>query len=204
MCRNEALLKIKVFNRLDLDMNRLFINATLASVGLASSLGILPLSSPAVGQPTLQTQDTIRVQNSTPKTRRSPESDLGLTEDQRRQIEQIRQETRSQLEAILTPEQKAQLQQARQNRPNRGDRPTPPDGSRPGQPGQQPPTGAPSGPRAGRPSGPPPGLRELNLSTEQQTQIKQLMQTERQKIFSVLTTEQQQKLQQRMPPPPQP
>jgi Spy/CpxP family protein refolding chaperone len=48
---------------------------------------------------------------------------LNLTEDQVAQLQTIREESRSEFEAILTPEQLTQLEEKQANRPGRGPRP---------------------------------------------------------------------------------
>lgn len=50
--------------------------------------------------------------------RRGGKPDLNLTEQQRQQMRQIREETRAQIEAVLTPEQRAKLEAAREQRQN--------------------------------------------------------------------------------------
>ncbi len=58
-----------------------------------------------------------------PPSRRGPMSNLNLSEEQRSQLRQLAQSTRSQIEAVLTPEQRQQIQQYRQSR--RPSRPLP-------------------------------------------------------------------------------
>lgn len=111
----------------------------------------------------------------TPKARKNAIwEQLGLTDSQKSQIEAIRRDTRTQMEAVLTQEQKNQIQaqlQARQAQ--RGQR----------QAGQQP---------SQRPKK---GFGALNLTDAQKTQMKQIMQSSQQKIQEVLTPEQRTKLQ---------
>lgn len=100
---------------------------------------------------------------------------LGLSAEQQSQIDAIKRETRTQMEAVLTQEQKNQIQaqlQARQAQ--RGQR----------QPGQR---------QAGQ--RPKKGFGALNLTDAQKTQMKQIMQSSQQRIQAVLTTEQRAKLQ---------
>jgi Spy/CpxP family protein refolding chaperone len=56
---------------------------------------------------------------------------LNLTADQRSQLDELRRNTREQIDAILTPEQRQQMQQHRPHRPDNGpnDMPPPPDGA---------------------------------------------------------------------------
>jgi Spy/CpxP family protein refolding chaperone len=95
---------------------------------------------------------------------------LNLTPDQQAQMEQIRQNTRSQIDAILTAEQRAQLQRERENRgtpqagEHRGMRHLPFD--------------------------------SLNLTDEQRSQIETVMRSSREQMDAILTPEQRQQLQQ--------
>ncbi len=88
---------------------------------------------------------------------------LNLTEEQRTQIQAIKRETRSQIEGILTPEQRQQAQTAWNN--NGGDKPKN-------------------------------GLRNLNLSDEQRTQVREIMRSSKEKMEAVLTPEQKEQLRQ--------
>jgi periplasmic protein CpxP/Spy len=88
---------------------------------------------------------------------------LNLTQEQRTQIQAIKQETRSQIEGILTPEQRQQAQTAWNN--NGGDKPKN-------------------------------GLRNLNLSDEQRTQVREIMRSSKEKMEGVLTDEQKEQLRQ--------
>ncbi|MBW4513478.1 MAG: P pilus assembly/Cpx signaling pathway, periplasmic inhibitor/zinc-resistance associated protein [Scytonematopsis contorta HA4267-MV1] len=88
---------------------------------------------------------------------------LNLTQEQRTQIEAIKRETRSQIEGILTPEQRQQAQTAWNN--NGGDKPKN-------------------------------GLRNLNLSDEQRTQVREIMRSSKEKMEAVLTDEQKEQLRQ--------
>ncbi|MBW4579064.1 MAG: hypothetical protein KME42_05740 [Tildeniella nuda ZEHNDER 1965/U140] len=92
---------------------------------------------------------------------------LNLTDDQKAQLKQIRESTRSQIESILTPEQKAQLDAAKQQRQS-------------GQRGQK-----------------VRGMwASLNLTADQKAQIKTIRQDAKQKMDAVLTAEQRQQLEQ--------
>jgi periplasmic protein CpxP/Spy len=102
---------------------------------------------------------------------------LNLTAEQQAQMEQIHQNTRSQIDAILTEEQRAQLQSERENRtPRTGEfRRMPPDGN-----GQM----------------LPPPFASLNLTEEQRSQIEAVMRSSREQMDAVLTEEQRQQLEQ--------
>ncbi|PSB31889.1 hypothetical protein [Stenomitos frigidus] len=92
---------------------------------------------------------------------------LNLTADQKVQLKQIRESTRSQIESILTQEQKDQLAAAKQQR----------------QQGQQ-------GQKAR-------GLwASLNLTADQKAKIKAIRQDAKQKMAAVFTPEQRQQLEQ--------
>ncbi len=112
----------------------------------------------------------------TPQKERGPWKELGLTDTQKTQIQAIRRDSRTKFEAVLTPEQKAKLEaakQARQAQRQAG------QGQR--QPGQR--------SRKG-------GFAELNLTEAQKTQMRQIRESEKQQIQAVLTPEQRQKLEQ--------
>lgn len=103
-------------------------------------------------------------------------ADLNLTEAQKAQMKQIRESTRAQIEAVLTEEQKAQLQSARQQRQaNRQ------QGQTARQPGQK---------RGGM-------FANLNLSEEQRTRIRSIREESRRQMDAVLTAEQRQMLQEK-------
>lgn len=101
-----------------------------------------------------------------------PWKNLNLTQDQKDQIKQIRTDTQSKIEAVLTDEQRQKLQDAKAHRGQRqyGQR----------QQGQH------------QHRGP---FASLNLSDDQKTQIKQIMESSKQDIQAVLTPEQQQQIQ---------
>ncbi|XHX80743.1 MAG: hypothetical protein RBJ76_12660 [Stenomitos frigidus ULC029] len=102
---------------------------------------------------------------------------LNLTEAQKAQLKQIREATRSQIDAILTPEQKAQLDAAKQQRQQR----------QAGQPGQ-----------LGQPGQKPRGKwAALNLTADQKASMQAIRQDAKQKMDAVLTAEQRQQLEQR-------
>lgn len=87
---------------------------------------------------------------------------LNLTPEQRTRMAEIRTQTRAQMEAVLTPQQREQLNAATQESGQR---------------------------RRG-------AFANLNLTPEQQAQIRQIRQSAKSQMRSVLTPEQQQQLQQ--------
>ena len=92
---------------------------------------------------------------------------LNLTADQKAQLKQIHESTRSQIDAVLTPEQKAQLAAAKQQRQQ-------------GQSGQK-----------------PRGVwASLNLTADQKAKIQAIRQDAKQKMDAVLTADQRQQLEQ--------
>lgn len=105
---------------------------------------------------------------------------LNLTEAQKAQLKQIRQSTRSQMDAILTPEQKAQLNAAKQQRQQR-------QSGEQRQPGQK----------------PRDKWAALNLTADQKARIQAVRQDAKQKMDAVLTAEQRQQLEQRRQQRPQ-
>lgn len=112
----------------------------------------------------------------TPQKERGPWKELGLTDAQKTQIQAIKRDSRTKIEAVYTPEQKAKLEaakQARQAQRQAG------QGQR--QPGQR------------RGKG---GYADLNLSEAQKTQIRQIQESKKQQIQAVLTPEQRQKMEQ--------
>ncbi|HYW18681.1 MAG TPA: P pilus assembly/Cpx signaling pathway, periplasmic inhibitor/zinc-resistance associated protein [Nodularia sp. (in: cyanobacteria)] len=96
---------------------------------------------------------------------------LNLTEAQKAQMQTIKSNTRAQIEAILTPEQKATLAAAKQAR----------QGQR--QAGQ--------GPRGQGKK----GWANLNLTEQQKTQMRQIRESSKQQMQAVLTPEQRQQMQ---------
>lgn len=98
---------------------------------------------------------------------------LNLTDAQKTQMRQIREATRQQIENVLTPEQRNTLRTAmEQRRQQRGQQ----QAQQRGQRGQV--------------------WSSLNLSAEQQAQIKRIRDESRQRMQAVLTPEQQQQMQQ--------
>ena len=102
---------------------------------------------------------------------------LNLTDAQKTQMRQIREATRAQIESVLTQEQKDKLRAAmEQRRQQREQQQAQQGGERRGQRGQV--------------------WASLNLTAEQQAQIKRIREESRQKMQAVLTPEQQQQMQQ--------
>ncbi|QSJ16579.1 P pilus assembly/Cpx signaling pathway, periplasmic inhibitor/zinc-resistance associated protein [Nostoc sp. UHCC 0702] len=111
----------------------------------------------------------------TPKKERGPWKNLNLTDAQKAQIQQIKRNTRAQIEAVFTPEQKEKLRaafEARRAQREAGQRPT----------GQR--------QRSGK------NFAELNLTQAQKDQIRQIREASKQQIEAVLTPEQQAQLKQ--------
>ncbi len=102
---------------------------------------------------------------------------LNLTADQQAQMKKIHQNERSQIDNILTADQKAQLQRDRQN--HQAHRPE--NGNTPGTEQKQ---GMHHSPFA-----------SLNLTADQQTKIKAVMQSSKTQMDGILTPEQRQTLQ---------
>lgn len=103
--------------------------------------------------------------------RQGKKARLNLTDAQMQQMRQIKEDTITQMRAILTPEQQQRLEALKQERQGQ---------NRQG-PNRQ-------------------GLRnlmaELNLSQEQKAQIQELMQRQKARMDEVLTAEQRQEIQQ--------
>jgi protein CpxP len=145
---------------------------------------ILSIVAGAIALTVTATPFLVKAQSSSPSNQPGVESpkkhrgerglrkDLNLTQDQKNRMKQIRTDTRAKIEAVLTDEQKKKLQDAKANRGQR-------------QHGQRP-----QGQR--REGGP---FASLNLSEDQKAQIKQIMESSKQEMQSVLTPEQQQKVQ---------
>ncbi|MEH2422259.1 MAG: P pilus assembly/Cpx signaling pathway, periplasmic inhibitor/zinc-resistance associated protein [Nostoc sp.] len=114
---------------------------------------------------------------------RGPWKDLGLTDTQKTQIQAIKRDSRTKMEAVLTPEQKAKLEAAKQARRAEWQA-----RKAQGQTGQRQP-----GQHHDRGKG---GFADLNLSEIQKTEIRQIRQSEKQQIQAVYTPEQRQKLEQ--------
>lgn len=103
--------------------------------------------------------------------RKGPWESLGLSNEQKSRIKQIMDNSRTQIEAVFTPEQKAKLEAARQARQAQR------------QQGQR--------PQAGRRG----NVADLNLTQDQKNRIKSIRQSSKQQIEAVLTPEQRAKLQ---------
>lgn len=114
----------------------------------------------------------------TPQKTKGPWAELGLTDAQKSQIQAIRQDSRAKLEAVLTSEQKAKLEAAKQARQAQ---------RQAGQQGQR---------QAGQRRGGWKNFADLNLTEAQKTQMRQIRESEKQQIQGVLTSEQRQKLEQ--------
>ncbi len=95
---------------------------------------------------------------------------LNLTDAQKAQLKQLREETKAQIQQILTPDQRAKMQSFQSNR----------------QPGQQPGNGKKWGGH----------WKELNLTDAQKQQIRQIRENAKQKMQAILTPEQRAMLQQ--------
>ncbi|MBE9051383.1 P pilus assembly/Cpx signaling pathway, periplasmic inhibitor/zinc-resistance associated protein [Nostocales cyanobacterium LEGE 11386] len=95
---------------------------------------------------------------------------LGLTDAQKAQMQTIQSSTRTQIEAILTPEQKAKMAAAKQAR----------QAQRQGNQGQR----------------PQKGWTDLNLTEQQKTQMRQIRESSKQQMLAILTPEQRQKVEQ--------
>jgi Spy/CpxP family protein refolding chaperone len=142
----------------------LLAGAIALSLSLASALPAFSQSTEKPATPTEQPTE-----NRMPH----PRNFLNLTSDQQTQMEQIHQNERSQIDNILTTEQKAQLETARANR---------------GAPGQ----GADRGMRGMRGR----GFDSLNLTDEQRSQIESVRSTAKEQMDAVLTDEQRQQIEQ--------
>jgi Spy/CpxP family protein refolding chaperone len=106
---------------------------------------------------------------------------LNLSDEQRAQMQQIHQETKAQIEQILTAEQRQQLEAAKaQRQAARAER----QATR--AQGEARPQG-----EARERRGP---FANLNLSAEQQTRIQEIKRASRQRMEAVLTEEQRQRL----------
>ncbi len=105
--------------------------------------------------------------------KKGPWETLGLSNEQKSRIQQIMNNSRAQIEAVFTPEQKAKLEAARQARQAQR------------QQGQRPQAG--EGRRI---------FAELNLNENQKSRIQSIRESSRQQIQAVLTPEQRTKLQQ--------
>lgn len=111
--------------------------------------------------------------------RKGPWSALGLTQEQQARIRQIQSNARTQMEAVFTPEQKAKLEAARQQRQARraqrqaGETPQPPQ----------------AGERRGK------KMADLNLTDDQKARLRAIREDSQKQMEAVLTPEQRTKLQ---------
>ncbi len=140
----------------------LLAGAIALSLSFASALPAFSQSTEKPPAPTEQPND----QNRMPHHRNW----LNLTSDQQAQMEQIHQNTRSQIDNILTAEQKAQLEAARANRGTAR-----PEGHR-GMPGQR--------------------FDSLNLTADQRSQIESVRSAAKEQMDAILTPEQRQQMEQ--------
>lgn len=124
----------------------------------------------------------------TPQKERGPWKDLNLTDAQKSQIQTIRRDSRTKMEAVFTPEQKAKLEAAKQA--HRAEWQARKAQGQTGQGQRQP------GQHHGRGKG---DFADLNLSEAQKTEIRQIRESEKQQIQGVLSPEQRQKLEQSRP-----
>jgi periplasmic protein CpxP/Spy len=142
----------------------LLTGAIALSLSLASALPAFSQSTEKPPVPTEQPTEQPTERNRMPHHRNF----LNLTSDQQAQMEQIHQNARSQIDNILTAEQKAQLESARENRG------TPRRGENRGMPGRR--------------------FDSLNLTDEQRSQIESVRNTAREQMDAILTDEQRQQM----------
>jgi periplasmic protein CpxP/Spy len=140
----------------------LLAGAIALSLSFASALPAFSQSTEKPPAPTEQPTE----QNRMPRHRNF----LNLTADQQAQMEQIHQDTRSQIDNILTAEQKTQLEAARENRG------TSRRGGHGGMRGQM--------------------FDSLNLTDEQRSQIESVRSAAKEKMDAILTPEQRQQMEQ--------
>lgn len=164
---------------------------------MLSSKNLLPLMAGAVSIAlSIGSMLPVAAQTTTPNAPNAPTERpqqpkpnfLNLTSEQQAQMKQIMESSRAQIDAILTAEQKAQLQAAKANRPNfRPDG----NGTRPNLTAEQK-----AQMRANRGDRGPGGFGGLNLTAEQKAQIDAVMQSTKAQMDAVLTPEQRQQKQQ--------
>ena len=153
------------------------IALTLAAVPLASQIvqAQSNTGTPSQNAPRMKGMKGMRGMNA-----------LNLTAEQKAQMQQIRQETKAQIEQVLTAEQRQQLEAAKaQWQAARAERQAARAQGQP-KPERQAQTG-----QARERKGP---FANLNLSAEQKTRIQEIKQASRQRMEAVLTAEQRQKL----------
>jgi periplasmic protein CpxP/Spy len=141
----------------------LLAGAIALSVSCTAAIPAFAQSAPKPSPPTDQPTE----QNRMPHHRNF----LNLTSDQETQMQRIHENERSQIDNILTAEQKAQLETARENR---------------------------GVPRRGEHRGMGRGFDSLNLTDEQRSQIESVRSTAREQMDAILTSEQRQPMQQQM------
>jgi periplasmic protein CpxP/Spy len=110
--------------------------------------------------------------------------DLNITEQQKSQLQAIREKTRSRIEAVLTDAQKQQLAATKQQKMAERQ--------------QRQESGQNRGQAKGKRGGGKGMFESLNLSEQQKAQIKTIMQESRKEMSSVLTAEQKAKIRQKM------
>jgi len=140
-------------------------NLSLIAAAIALSLTAVPFAVNAQINPQTPTQVK-------PVREKGLFQRLGLSEQQKNQMQEIRRNSRTKMEAILTPEQLQQLQAAKQERQ--------------GQPRQQ----------RGQGQRSKMGFASLNLTEEQKTKMREIRESEKNQIQAILTPEQQQQLKQ--------
>lgn len=144
----------------------LLLVGAIVSLSLSSTLPAFSQSTAKPSAPTDQPTDQPTEQNRMSHHRNF----LNLTSEQQTQMQQIHENERSQIENILTAEQKAQLETARENQG------TPRRGENRGMPGQR--------------------FASLNLTDEQRSQIESIRSTAREQMDAMLTSEQRQQMEQ--------
>ncbi|MEA5514830.1 P pilus assembly/Cpx signaling pathway, periplasmic inhibitor/zinc-resistance associated protein [Nodularia sp. UHCC 0506] len=102
------------------------------------------------------------------KGERGPWQRLNLTEAQKAQMQTIKNNTQTQIEAILTPEQKATLAEAKKARQEQR--------------------------QAGQGQRPQKGWANLNLTEQQKTQMRQIRESSKEQMLAILTPEQRQQM----------
>ncbi|HEY9601952.1 MAG TPA: hypothetical protein V6C85_10100 [Allocoleopsis sp.] len=127
---------------------------------IALSVGVMPFAIKAQAQ----TPDSAQPAHAH---HHSKWDQLNLSEQQKAQLQQLEKDTRTQIEAVLTPQQLEQLKAARQNH-------------QPHQAGQ------------GRHS----AMAALNLTDAQKAKIKAIKEAKKARMQAILTPQQQQQLQQ--------
>lgn len=151
----------------------------LKLISMLTATLTLVAATPLAVKPAAAAPGKVLLAQSMPQPGQRQLPNLNLTDDQKSQLRQIQEETNQKIEEILTSEQRQKLKAAMPNR--RG--------------GMQDNLGGPnsSSNRQGRPND---IFASLNLSDDQKNQIKQIMESSRDKMNSVLTDDQRQQLQQ--------